>query len=302
MQTLKVKKDTKLDLFLKDALGISRKQAKSKIDAGLLKVNGKKVIIASWELEAGDKVDLLQDEKETLNHDEAKNYYLKVVHEDEDLLVVEKDAGLLSEAHPRSLKPALPQIVYEYLKRTHPELSHPFVLPIHRLDQHTSGLMVYGKSKRANALLTEFKTHNIHRRYQALVEGRVSKSQGRIDAPLLKTPQAKGAKMQVSTGPLAQKAITDYRVIHRYPKHTLLEVDLKTGRTHQIRAHLSYLGFPVVGDPLYGKNKNPSSTKAIGLHASELGFRHPASGKKLLFRSKLPKHFRKWVDQKIGQV
>ena len=131
MQTLKVKKDNKLDLFLKDALSISRKQAKSKIDSGLIKVNGKKVIIASWQLEAGDKVELLQEEKESLENEEAKNYYLKVIHEDEDLLVVEKDPGILSEAHARSLTPALPQIVYEYLKRAHPEISHPFVLPLH---------------------------------------------------------------------------------------------------------------------------------------------------------------------------
>jgi len=168
------KNGPRLDLYLKEALRISRKQSKKLIDEGRIRVNGRKVIIASWELVKGDRIGLFDENDNTSFADAAKNYFLKVIYEDDDLLVVEKDAGILSEGTKTSLKPALPEIVYQYLKRAHPHLTHPFVLKLHRLDQPTSGLMVYGKSRRADPLLEDFKRHRIERRYVALVEGKVA--------------------------------------------------------------------------------------------------------------------------------
>jgi len=291
----------RLDLFLKEGAQISRKKAKKLIDEGRIRVNGRKVIIASWELNKGDRIRLADENDNTSLREAAKNYFLKVVFEDEDLLVVEKPAGIPSEETKSSLKPSLPEIVYQYLKRAHPHLTHPFVLKLHRLDQPTSGLMVYGKSQKAMPLLEDFKRHRLQRRYTALVEGKIKKDQGRIEVPLVKIPEAKGQKVRPGKKGEGKSAVTDYRVLQRYGNQTLVELDLKTGRTHQVRAHLAYLGHPVVGDSLYGVNKNTSPSR-LALHASELGFVHPVTHKKMRFHSKPPKEFQGMIGRELKKI
>ncbi|MBL7686136.1 MAG: RluA family pseudouridine synthase [Deltaproteobacteria bacterium] len=284
------KEGLRLDLFLKEASGSSRKQIKKYLDEGRIKVNHRKVVIASWELEKGDIVHLdLEEHPNDLNA-LAKDYFLKVVFEDDDLLVVEKNAGIACEPSPTSLKPSLPEIILEYLKRVHPQITHPTLVKMHRLDRPTTGLMVYGKTKRSEPLLEDFKTHRIQRRYMALVHGNVSKDQGRIDLKLTKIPDAKGKKM-LPDEKKGKTAITDYRVLQRYNGHTLLEVNLHTGRTHQVRAHLAHLGHPIVGDHVYGKSPSSKPIQSLGLHASEIGFIHPVSKQKVKFKSKPPKEF-----------
>lgn len=303
MQKFKVKKPQRLDLFLKEACHFSRKEAKRLLDAGKVFVNQRKVIIASWELEIGDEVSLQGEKDNTPFREAAKNYFLKVVFEDDDLIVVEKDAGIPCEPTPTSLKPDLPEIVYQYIKRTNPGITHPNVVKLHRLDQATSGLMVYGKSSKALPLLEDFKKHNIYRSYLALVEGRIKGEGGRFDTPLLKIPQKRGEKMKpgkISEG--AKQAITDYHVLQRYPQHTLLQLNLQTGRTHQIRTHLAHAGHPVVGDFVYGKNPKNKSLGAIALHSYELGFVHPVTHKKLKFKSKPPKHFRSLLNLQMKKT
>ncbi len=296
MSTFKAKHPSqRLDLFLKEAARQSRKQAKKMIDEGRVTVNGRKVIIASWELKKGDTIALHEGQDNTSLKDAAKKYFLKVVFEDDTVLVVEKDSGIASEPTANSLKPSLPEIVYEYLKRAHPHLTHPYVLKLHRLDRDTSGLMVYGKSKAAQKLLNDFKRHMIERRYIALVEGKVKKQQGRIEVALLKNPLAKGKKMTPAKEGEGKPALTEYQLLRSYKDKSLLELQLKTGRTHQVRAHLAWLGHPVVGDKIYGKNPNP--TGVLALHASKLGFTHPVTGKKLIFHSKSPKRIRDLVDR-----
>ncbi len=300
MQKFNVKKSQRLDLYIKEAAKLSRKEAKRLIDAGRIFVNDRKVIIASWELETGDQVSIQGEKDNTPLRELAKNYFLKVVYEDPDILVVEKDSGVPSEPSPGALKPDLPEIVYQYIKRKNPKITHPTVVKLHRLDQATSGLMVYGKSAKAYPLLEDFKKHHILRSYLALVEGRVKKEQGQMNEPLLKLAQKRGEKMKVaklSEG--AKPALTDYHVLQRYPQHTLLQVNLQTGRTHQVRAHLAYMGHPIVGDFVYGKNPKNKSMGAIALHSSELGFTHPVTHKKLKFKSKPPKHFRSLIEKQI---
>lgn len=292
-----------MDLFLKDAAQLSRKEAKRLLDAGKVYVNKRKVIIASWELEITDEVSVHEVEDSTPLLDAAKNYFLKVVFEDDYIIVVEKDAGVPSEPTATALKPDLPEIIYQYLKRVKPQFTHPKIVKLHRLDQATSGLMVYGKSNKALPLLSDFKKHNILRSYLALVEGRVKNDQGHIDVPLVKLAQKRGEKMKVgklSEG--AKTALTDYRVLQRYPNHTLLQVYLQTGRTHQVRAHLAYLGNPIVGDFIYGKNPKNKSLGAIALHSHELGFTHPVTQKKVKFKSKPPKHFQSMLDLQLKNI
>lgn len=285
---------------MKGALQISRKEVKRQIDGGKVLVNGNKVIIASWELSRGDEITVREESPFPLSPEVTENYFLKVVHEDEELLVVEKEAGIPSEKSPTSLKPSLPEIVYQYLKRAHPQFTHPYVLSLHRLDVPTSGLMVYGKSKKALPLLEDFKKHRIGRRYLALVEGQVKLAEGKVDAPLVKHARAKGKKMEIGSGTEGRRAITHYRVIQRHPHCTLLEVDLETGRTHQVRAHLAWLGHPVVGDTMYGKVVGRNLT-SLGLHASELKLIHPVTKKKLHFRSQPSKRFRQLIEKAFEQ-
>ncbi len=302
MKTFLVKKTgERLDLFLKEASGLSRKEVKRQIDAGRVSINGRKVVIASWELEKKDQVSL-QTEDNTLSPASVKNYFLKVIFEDDFLLVVEKESGIACEKSATDYKPSLPEIVYQYLKRAHPTHTHPFVLPLHRLDRGTSGVMVYGKDKKVEALLNDFKQHNIHRTYVALVEGVPKMSRGTINVALVKTPSSKGKKMHIAKNEEGKSAVTEYEVIQKYTGQSLVRLNLKTGRTHQIRAHLAHIGHPVVGDDIYGKKQAAHLTGRLALHATELGFTHPVTHKKLLFRSKLPKAFRKKVDSGIAKA
>jgi len=300
--TVTQNQQSRLDLFLKEALQCSRKQVKKTIDAGLASVNQRKVIIASWELQPGDKVSVTDSIDPTQLQALAEQYFLKVLHEDDDILVVEKESGIPCESLGNALKPSMPEIIKAYLKRANPKHPHHVVISLHRLDQPTSGVMVYGKSPRAKALLEDFKFHRIDRRYLALVEGKVAQSQGRIEAPLMKLPHAKGAKMKVvSEGEGGKKAVSEYLVLQRYPNHTLLRVTLRTGRTHQVRAHLAWLGHPIVGDSRYGKSQSIQNN-FLGLHASELELTHPVTHQKMRFRSKEPKRLLDWVERQYKNL
>ncbi len=288
----------RLDLFLKEHMpNCSRKQAKRLLDGGLVRVNGRKTVIASWELQSGDKIEVAEDSDTGV--DVAK-YFLKVVFEDNFLLIVEKDAGIACETSPLDLKPSLVQIVNAYLKKQNPGIVKPYLGLIHRLDKETSGLMVYSKKPVANRISKQFKDHTIQRRYHAVVHGQVDRENGAISTYLDKVDQPGGAKMMVvKRTPDAKKAETLFRVIERYSQASLLELIPKTGRTHQLRVHLAHLGHPIVGDKLYG-NKNRVAglnMKRQALHASVLGFVHPASGKKHKFESDLPKDLRQLVDR-----
>lgn len=284
----------RLDLFLKaHGPAASRKQAKKLLDAGLVRVNRRKTIIASWELEAGDEVAVVS---ESSADTDIERYFLKVVYEDDQLIVVDKDAGIPCEESPQSLKPSLIQIINAYLRKNAPPDSRPYLGLIHRLDQETSGLMVYTKKKAANRISRQFKEHSIERRYQALVTGRIEKEQGLIKTGLAKEVKKGGAKVRVVPALRGKVAQTHYHVLERYGDATLVEVIPRTGRTHQIRVHLAHIGHPLIGDKLYGSGGR-IRFKRHALHASILGFKHPISGKKLKFEAPLPKDMRKLVDK-----
>lgn len=287
----------RLDIFLKGSLpDFSRKRAKRLLDEGRIRVNDRKIVIASWRLQAGDEVKIADDSRCEMD---TSKYYLKVVYEDEFLLVVEKDAGIACEASPLALKPSLVQIVNNYLLRNAPNGTKPYLGLIHRLDTETSGLVVYTKKKMANQISKQFKTHRIERRYQAIVAGRMDRENGSIVAALQKIDQPGGAKMAIAPRGRGQKAETHFQVLERYKEATLLEIIPRTGRTHQIRIHMAHIGHPVWADKLYGfrEKKYFRYIKRQALHASLLGFKHPISGKKLNFKSELPKDMRRLLDR-----
>ena len=288
-----------LDHFLAQSLKTSRKKAKQMIDEGKIFLGNKKIIIASWKLQSGDSIEIKDPNEATLPR---KSRYLKIHYEDPDLLVVEKPPGIACERSAQTLSSTLVDDINDYLRRAHPGIEHPYVGLMHRLDRETSGVMVYTLSKKANTLADQFKRHKLGRRYLALVEGDVKQNEGYIEKAIVKDSEAQGKKMKAlpgkkSTGP--QRARTYYRVLERYGKATLIEAQLETGRTHQVRVHLASLGHPVLGDRIYGsKIANPRHA----LHASYLEFHHPLTHKKMAFRSKPPKDFEKLMEKLRTEV
>lgn len=275
------------------------------LDEGRIAVNGRKVVIASWEVGPRDRVDVLKEAP--VAHPTADRFYLKVVYEDADLLVVEKEAGVLCEASPIATRPTMIEIINHYLKRKFPPLKHHYLGPVHRLDQETSGLMVYTKTREANRISEQFKQHTIGRKYLAVVAGRLEKESGRIEGFLKKSDLLRGGrKVKASTPASGQRAVTRFRVLERYENATLVEVVLNTGRTHQIRVQMASIGHPVLGDKIYGKEEThlggdvesaAPRFQRQALHASFLGFRHPTTGAKMEFESELPRDLRRLVDR-----
>lgn len=290
----------RLDRLLQLFAGISRKKAKGLLDRGRVFVNGRKVVIASWGLKKGDRLEIKEEPGD--QPADAEPYYLKVVYEDDALLVVEKEAGISCERSPIATKPTMTAIINAYFKRKHPHLKHHYLGLVHRLDTETSGLMVYTRTKEANRITDQFKRHTIRRKYLAVVEGRIEVGGGKIESYLKKSDLLKGGrKVALSTPESGRRAVTKFRVLERYANATLAEVELNTGRTHQIRVQMASIGHPVIGDKIYGRGViHHASTMPFprqALHASFLGFHHPVTHQKMEFKADLPRDLRKLVDR-----
>jgi 23S rRNA pseudouridine1911/1915/1917 synthase len=303
--------ERRLDRVLPILLGLSRKKVKTLLDQGRIFVNGRKVVIASWKTKPGDKIEISGDQGPAPTP-EATKYFLKVVYEDADLLVIEKDAGIGCEPSTVATRPSIVSIINAYLKRKCPHLKRHYLGLVHRLDRDTSGLMVYTKTKEANKIADQFKRHTIRRKYRAVVEGRIDEDQGRIEGFLKKSDLLGGGrKVALGTPESGRKAVTEFRVLERYENATLVEISLNTGRTHQIRVQMASIGHPVIGDRIYGPPHpaSPPSPRHRGeglgvrgfarqaLHAAYLKFHHPVTGQKMEFSSELPKDMRKLVDR-----
>lgn len=286
----------RLDRALQTITGLSRKKVKALLDQGRVLVNGRKVVIASWVMKRGDHISLVSEGDSTST--DAQKYFLKVVFEDPDLLVVEKDAGISCEASPVATKPSMVAIMNVYLKRRGPHLKRHYLGLVHRLDRDTSGLMIYTKTKEGNRITDQFKGHRIKRRYLAVVEGRVESNAEEIKGFLKKSELLpRGQKVAISTPASGRFAAMRFRVLERYANASLTELTLNTGRTHQIRVQMASVGHPVVGDRIYGKSSGAIPFVRQALHASFLGFHHPISGQKMEFSSELPRDMRRLVDQ-----
>ncbi len=285
-------KGLRLDKWLvKHHPAVSRKKIKQWIDTGKVFIGSKKVVIANWELRVGDRVRV-----EAAGG--SKRSFVSVYFEDRDLIVVEKPAGVLAEVKVDSARDDLVSQVKQYLKRKHPGIRGSYVKPLHRLDAETSGIMVLAKSKAGEGLEDQFRQHAIRRSYLAVVEGQVEKEQGLIKQDLEKGEFGAGKKVKIVRNGTGTKAITEFRVLERYPNATLLQIDVQTGRTHQIRVHLEFLGHPILGDKTYGGYALDFPRQA--LHATILGFRHPVTGKKLQYKSPLPTDLQELIDRLRG--
>ena len=214
---------------------------------------------------------------------------LAILFEDNDILIILKPVGLLTVATEDERERTAYFYLRQYLQQRD-RRRRLFI--VHRLDKYASGVLVFAKSERVKSILQGiFMRHDIQRKYWAIVEGTVEKAQGTIRSRLA---EDKSFRMHsTADAKLGKSAVTHFRVLRHAGKCTALEVTLETGRKNQIRAHLSEMGHPIVGDRAYGSTQNPLGR--LGLHAFLLGFRHPTTGEHLLFRTDPPPEFRKYL-------
>jgi 23S rRNA pseudouridine1911/1915/1917 synthase len=291
----------RLDVFLAGRLeSITRSQIQMLNRAGGILVDGRQDK-AGYRIRGGETIEVdlqaLQPEQSLT----PEQIPLQIYFEDADLAVIEKNAGLV--VHPGSGSKTgtlVHGLTFHFQKlSTLGGAFRPGI--VHRLDKKTSGLLVVAKNNIAHARLSKaFQDRNVQKTYIALVHGRVSRNQGTIELPLGRHPTAR-TKMATLKG-RGRSAYTEYRVVEQFRDFSLLEVGIKTGRTHQIRVHLSAIGYPVVGDDVYGERTYKQFTKKFGpmnryfLHASELRFTHPTTGMAMKFHSSLPSELQKLLD------
>ncbi|MCC6745768.1 MAG: RluA family pseudouridine synthase [Acidobacteria bacterium] len=288
---------TRLDVFLAASVeGLSRTRAQRAIDDGDVLVNGA-LAKAGVKLRAGDRVDLELPEPPPADL-VAEDIPLSVVHEDAEVLVLEKAAGMV--VHPGSgiaSGTVANGLAWRYGTALGGDPWRPGI--VHRLDRDTSGLMVVARTPAAHAHLSaQFQARTVTKRYLAMVYGRIFSGEGRCEQPIGRHPQIR-VRMAIARAGKGRPALTIYRVLERFDECTLLDVNIRTGRTHQIRVHLAAAGHAVLADETYAKGRSKGLRSAplrgrvdsIGrqfLHAAFLAFDHPASGARLEFNSSLP--------------
>lgn len=276
---------TRIDKYLADRMtDVSRSQIQLWIGDARVLVNGA-AVKANYKLLENDRIELSIPEPESAEI-VPEDIPLDVVYEDSDVIVVNKPRGLVVHPAPGHASGTLVNALMYHcrdLSGINGELRPGIV---HRIDKDTSGLLMAAKNDRAHAsLASQLKEHSVTRRYIALVHGNLSHDQGTVDAPIGRDPGDR--KMFTVTDRNSKHAVTHFLVLERFGDYTLLELKLETGRTHQIRVHMKFIGHPLVGDPMYGRSKG-IRMDGQALHAAILGFVHPATGEYLEFSAPLP--------------
>lgn len=278
----------RLDKVLTQELtATSRTLVQQYIQGGYVKVNGS-VSKASYKVEQGDCVSVIIPEPE-ITDILPEDIPLDIVYEDQDVIVVNKPSGMI--VHP-SVGIYTGTLVNALLYHCHDlsginGVTRPGI--VHRIDKETSGLLMVAKNDMAHQSLSQqLQDHSVTRRYFALVHGLIPHEFGRIEAPIGRDPNDR--QRMICTNKNAKDAVTNFKVIERFKEMTLVECRLETGRTHQIRVHMQYIGYPVYGDPQYGMRRD-DTTHGQYLHAKVLGFVHPRTAENLYFESELPDYF-----------
>lgn len=279
-------------ISMKDS-SISRVAVQRLIDEENILVNGKKTK-ASYKLSLNDEVSIKKEEPKELEI-KAEDIPLDIVYEDEDIIVVNKQKGLV--VHPGNGNPdgTLVNAIMNHCKDSLSGIGgkiRPGI--VHRIDKDTSGLLIIAKNDEAHINISEqIKNHEVKKTYIALVRGVVTANQATIDMPIARSNKDRTKMAVAKTG---KNAVTHFKVIERFKNYTLLEVNIETGRTHQIRVHLSQIGYPIVGDFVYSNGRNPFGVEGQMLHSQRLEFVHPRTGKKMELEAKLPEYFDEVLD------
>lgn len=278
--------------------GKSRSFLQGLIDEEKVLINGK-AIKSNYKLKKGDVIEVTLPEPIELDV-KAEKIAINIVYEDEDVIVVNKEKGMVVHPAPGNYTGTLVNALLYHCK----DLSgiNGVIRPgiVHRIDKDTSGILVIAKNDEAhNFLAAQFKEHSIKREYYALVEGKFSKMEGTIDKPLGRHKKERIKMAIVEDG---RRAVTHYNVLEQYNKGvSLVKCTLETGRTHQIRVHMSSIGHPLVGDLVYGSKRPKINIQGQALHAKTLGFIHPRTKEYMEFTSELPEYFAELLNRLRGE-
>lgn len=282
-------KGKRIDSFLADKTEFSRAHIQKMIENEKITVNGK-LTKESYKVQINDKIEIEEEKPKDIKL-KAQKIPIQVLYEDNDVIVVNKPKGMV--VHPANGNPdgtlvnAVMAICKDSLSGIGGEIRPGIV---HRLDKDTSGVIIVAKNDRAHINMSEqIKAHKVEKTYIALVKGYVKENEATIDMPIGRSLKDR-KKMAVRKD--GKKAVTHFKVIERFPNYTLLEVKIETGRTHQIRVHLSEIGYPIVGDEVYSNGKNEWGIKGQCLHAKSLKFKHPITGKEMFIEAPLPEYFK----------
>ena len=277
----------RIDIYLAEKLDISRVAVQRMLESGKITVNENKSK-PSYKLQKNDKIKVEEEQPQEISL-KAQDIPVEVLYEDNDIIVVNKPKGMV--VHPANgnldgtLVNAIMSICKESLSGIGGEIRPGIV---HRLDKDTSGAIIIAKNDKAHINLSEqIKNHEVEKTYIALVKGFVKENEATINMPIGRSQKDRKKMAVVKNG---KQAVTHFKVIDRFDNYTLLEVKIETGRTHQIRVHLTQIGYPIVGDCVYSNGKNEWNIKGQCLHAKSLKFKHPVTGKELFIEAPIPKY------------
>lgn len=282
----------RIDKFLVENTEYTRSKIQKMIDNDCILVNGKS-IKSSYTLKAGDQIEVKDYEENTDILPE--NIPLDIYYEDDDLIVVNKPSGMVVHPAPGNYTGTLVNALMYHTNNL--STVNTSIRPgiVHRIDADTSGLLLVAKNDKAHNILAEaIQKKEVVREYIALVEGVIKEDSATIDAPIGR--DVNNRKKMCVTGDNSKEAVTHIRVLERFSDATLIRCKLETGRTHQIRVHLSYIGHPVVNDPVYGRRKLINPKFGQMLHAEKLGFVHPTTKEYMEFTSPVPDDFTKILN------
>ena len=284
----------RLDAFTAQAAELSRTRAAELIKNGAIKVNGA-AAEKNRRLKNGDRVEIEVEEPREYEVT-AQNIPLDIVYEDDDLLVVNKPKGMVVHPAAGNRDNTLVNAVMFHCGDSLSGINgvmRPGIL--HRIDKNTSGLLLVAKNDKAHvSLAQQIKAHSLTREYEAVVYGNLKDDTGLIDAPIGRHPVKR--KQMAVTEKNSKPAQTEYRVLERFGGFTYIRLRLKTGRTHQIRVHMAYIGHPLAGDDVYGPKKVIKKLGGQCLHARKIGFIHPKTGEYMEFSSDLPRYFTEFLE------
>ena len=283
----------RIDVYLAENTEFSRANIQRLIENKKIHVNGKEVKV-SYKIQKDDKIDIEEVVPKEIEL-KAQNIPIDILYEDNDIIVVNKPKGMV--VHPANGNPdgtlvnAIMAVCKDSLSGIGGEIRPGIV---HRLDKDTSGVIIVAKNDKAHINLSEqIKNHEVEKTYIALVRGFVKENEATINMPIGRSTKDR-KKMAVNKN--GKSAITHFKVIERFKNYTLLEVKIETGRTHQIRVHLSEIGYPIVGDTTYSNGKNEWKIQGQCLHAKSLKFKHPITEKEMFVEAPLPEYFQKIIE------
>lgn len=285
---------TRADVFLAAKLGVSRSNMQKLLEDGRVK-RGEKIIKANYKVRAGEMFVVDIPEPEPIEA-VPENIPLDIIYEDDDVVVLNKARGMVVHPAPGNYTGTLVNALLYHCSNLSGINSAIRPGIVHRLDKDTSGIMIVAKNDAAHISLSQqIQSKTAVRTYHAVVRGNIKTDSGTIETQIARDKTDRKKMAVVKEG--GRDAITDYEVLERFGKYTLVRCKLRTGRTHQIRVHMEYLGYPLVGDPKYSPMKTPFGIKGQALHSHTLEFTHPRTGERMKFEAPLPEDMHKIITR-----